>query len=253
MYIGMCALSPINSLSCPVLPGAHKGPSGDQLGIFKDCVLVFRPLKFPSPELETAGQESSSDAEVIELSREDRPGSPFGRSRHTTPHCSQRRQRRSKSCNPGTSEVSASQPAPASLTPSPLDLGYQTLEHSFCETGDSSVDSPLRDPRLEPGVTRGLEKSEPCHLLRLPNIVILKLLGYLNSRELARVAVTCRQLRHLCWSESLWTSIVLAGESLDTDRAVRAILSRLVWAREGRDGAPCVTTVVLSGCARYGR
>ena len=251
MYIGMCALSPINRLSCPVLPGAHKGPSEDQLRIFQDCVLViFQPLKFFPPELEAAGQESSSDAEVIELSREDRPGSPFGRSRHTTPHCSQR-QRRSKSCQPGASEV---QQAPASLTPSPLDLGYQTLEHSFCETGDSSVDSPLRDPRLEPGVTtRGLEKTQPCHLLRLPNILILKLLGYLNSMELARASVTCRQLRQLCWSETLWASIVLAGESLDTDRAVRAILSRLVWAREGRDGAPSVTTVVLSGCARYGR
>ena len=47
MYIGMCALSPINRLSCPVLPGAHKGPSEDQLRIFQDCVLViFKPLKF---------------------------------------------------------------------------------------------------------------------------------------------------------------------------------------------------------------
>ena len=204
-----------------------------------------------SPELETGGQESSSDAEVVELSREDRPGSPFGRSRHTTPHCSQRRQRRSKSCNPGGPCEPAERPSPASLTPSPLDLGYQTLEHSFCETGDSSIDSPMRDPRLEPGVTRGLERSGPCHILRLPQTLILKLLSFLNSKELARVSATCKQLRQLCWSENLWTSIVLAGESLDTDRAVRSILSRLVWAREGRDGAPGVTTVVLSGCARY--
>ena len=109
----------------------------------------------------------------------------------------------------------------------------------------------MRDPRLEPGVTRGLERSGACHILRLPQTLILKLLSFLNSKELARVSATCKQLRQLCWSENLWTSIVLAGESLDTDRAVRAILSRLVWAREGRDGAPGVTTVVLSGCARY--
>ena len=72
MYIGMCALSPINRLSCPVLPGAHKGPSGDQLRIFKDCVLVFRPLtKFPPQSLRLPGKSlpvtlrSSSSPERI--------------------------------------------------------------------------------------------------------------------------------------------------------------------------------------------
>ena len=184
---------------------------------------------------------------MLSLGRGDRPGSPFGRSRHTTPHTSQRRGTRSQSWTWGPS---LAQP---SLTPSPLDLGYQTLEHSFCETGESSTsDSPLRDPRLEPGVTgRSQERTQLCPLLGLPDTALLHLLRLLPSRELARLGSTCRRLQQLCWTEELWSCVVLAGEAaLDTDQAVRSILSRLVWA--GREGRPAqgVTTVLLGGCSR---
>jgi hypothetical protein len=112
-------------------------------------------------------------------------GSPFGRSRHGTPHSSQRRAR----------SRSRAACAASSLSPSPLDLGYQTLEHSFCETGDSSAESPQqRDPlRLEPGVTRtGAAPAARPPLLRLPERALRALLRALPSRDLARLGATCR-------------------------------------------------------------
>ena len=60
-------------------------------------------------------------------------GSPFGRSRHTTPHASQRQKTAA-----GTDLLSG-RPAAKQPPPSPLDAGYQTLEHSY--DGESSLSS----------------------------------------------------------------------------------------------------------------
>ena len=73
MYIGMCALSPINSLSCPVAPGAHKGPSGDQLRIFLRIVFwYFHHSNFPPQSLRLLGK--SLQAMPKSLSSPERTG-----------------------------------------------------------------------------------------------------------------------------------------------------------------------------------
>jgi len=189
-----------------------------------------------------------------------RAGSPFGRSRHATPHGSQRRSK--------------------SQTPSPLDPGYQTLEHSY--DGESSMSSdttnnshPLhvaqtkhlqveqaKNLRLEPGVLvkqpRRGQCVMPCHLFKLTDAALTNILSFLSSENLARVARTCRRLYQLSWQPELWCRITLSDERIDTDRAIRAILGRLVWGsgktvkgtQGAPKGAPGVKTVQLGGSSR---
>jgi hypothetical protein len=73
-----------------------------------------------------------------------RGGSPFGRSRHTTPHASQRKKGPPAASAaavelPGRPPPAKQPPAAKQPPPSPLDAGYQTLEHSY--DGESSLSS----------------------------------------------------------------------------------------------------------------
>ncbi len=68
-----------------------------------------------------------------------RGGSPFGRSRHTTPHASQRRKGPPPAASATAAEFPGRPPAAKQPPPSPLDAGYQTLEHSY--DGESSLSS----------------------------------------------------------------------------------------------------------------
>ena len=150
-----------------------------------------------------------------------RAGSPFGKSRQATPRASQRR----------SGEKSA--------TPSPLDLGYQTLEHSY--DGESSLSSEEPGP---PGA---------ASLLCLPDLLLSKVLAHLPTLHLVRVSSTCRRLRRLSWQPELWSTILLSDERLDVDKVIRSILARLVWGggrEEPLRGASCVETVRLGGSAR---
>ena len=60
----------------------------------------------------------------------------------------------------------------------------------------------------------------------------------------------------LAWQGGLWGRIVLSNDRIDTDRAIRAILGRLVWGHStrgsqgGNRGAPGVHTVQLGGSSR---
>ena len=149
-----------------------------------------------------------------------RAGSPFGKSRAGTPRTSVRRREEK------------------SATPSPLDLGYQTLDHSL--DGESSLSG--EDP--PPG---GLT------LLSLPDLLLTRILSHLPSLHLARLSNTSRRLRRLSWQPELWTTIALSEERLDVDKAIRSILGRLVWGggrEEPLRGASSVETVRLGGCTR---
>ena len=131
---------------------------------------------------------------------------------------------------PGRVETS-----PAAAPASPLDPGYQTLEHSY--DGESSLSS------------EAAPAGPACWLLALPDSCLLSILARLDSAvAVGRAGLTCRRLQQLAWRPLLWSSIRLTGcDRLDTDRAVRAILARLVGT--GR-GAPSVTAVQLGGNSR---
>ena len=156
--------------------------------------------------------------------------SPFGMSRGNTPSVSKRHVSRSKS-----------------ETPSPLDHGYQTLEHSY--DGDSSLGSDTC--QVATRVTSHV--SSACHLLSLNDSLLTRILANIRgSRDLARLGATCSRLRTLVWQPSLWTSISLSDSPLvASDSALRSILARLVWSGpQSGVGASCVRSVSLSGVTR---
>ena len=156
--------------------------------------------------------------------------SPFGVSRGNTPSVSKRRVARSKS-----------------ETPSPLDHGYQTLEHSY--DGDSSLGS---DSHVATRIASHV--SAACHLLSLNDGLLTRILANIRgSRDLARLGATCSRLRSLAWQPGLWATISLGDSPLvASDTALRAILARLVWSPASAQGvgATCVRSVSLAGCSR---
>ena len=157
--------------------------------------------------------------------------SPFGVSRGNTPSVGKRHVSRSKS-----------------ETPSPLDHGYQTLEHSY--DGDSSLGSDTC--HVATRVTSQGHVSSACHLLSLNDGLLTRILANISgSRDLARLGATCSRLRTLVWQPGLWASISLSDSPLvASDTALRAILARLVWSGPGAVGASCVRSASLSGVTR---
>ena len=133
-----------------------------------------------------------------------------------------------------------------SETPSPLDHGYQTLEHSY--DGDSSLGSDTC--HVATRVTSHV--SSACHLLSLNGGLLTRILANIRgSRDLARLGATCSRLRTLVWQPGLWASISLSDSPLvASDTALRAILARLVWSGPQAVGASCVRSVSLSGVTR---
>lgn len=166
-----------------------------------------------------------------------RDASPFGVSRGNTPSVGKRHVTRSKS-----------------ETPSPLDHGYQTLEHSY--EGDSSLGSDTCHVSSR-RTTLG-RVSTACHLLSLNDGLLTRILANIRgSRDLSKLAATCSRLRTLVWQPVLWSQISLSESPLvASDTALRAILARLVWSGPQSAtsvqavGAACVRSVSLSGVSR---
>ena len=166
------------------------------------------------------------------LGRGRRDASPFGVSRANTPSVTKRHAAGSKS-----------------ETPSPLDHGYQTLEHSY--DGDSSLGSDTC--HVTTRVTRLSHVNTACHLLSLNDGLLTRILVNIRgSRDLARLGATCSRLRTLVWQPDLWSHISLGDSPLvASDTALRAILARLVWSSSVQAvGASCVASVSLSRVTR---
>ena len=139
-----------------------------------------------------------------------------------------------------------------SETPSPLDHGYQTLEHSY--DGDSSLSSDTRATERLRHVDTRTDTRAPCHLLALNDTLLTRILRHVSAsggaRDLAVVGATCSRLRSLAWQPRLWSRLVFSSRHaamVATDAAMRAVLGRLV---NGGHGAASVTSVHLGGCAR---
>lgn len=81
------------------------------------------------------------------------------------------------------------------------DLGYHTL----------------------PAASWGSEGPKRCPFDRLPDDLLLRVLGFLASDQLCCCARVCRRWYFLAWEPQLWTSVVLASERLPVDQGQRLI------------------------------
>lgn len=129
--------------------------------------------------------------------------------------------------------------APRSVSPCG-DLGYHTLlgTPSWGDTSPVAQQQPQqRNPR------RGW-----CPFDRLPDDLLLRVLGFLASDELCCCARVCRRWYFLAWEPQLWTSVVLASERLPVDHGLRTLFRLL--SRDTPGVCSAVERVCLSGCVR---
>lgn len=84
---------------------------------------------------------------------------------------------------------------------------------------------------------------------RLSDDVILKIFSFLQSPDLSVCARVCRRFEILSWTPSLWQTIVLQGELVNGDKAIRSVLRQLCG--QGRTGTcPKIEKVHLTDGAK---
>ena len=113
--------------------------------------------------------------------------------------------------------------------------------------------SPPRTKKTAKRCTTPVKAARPagrrstCHLDRLPDNLLVKIMSYLTSLDIVNVSRTCKKLYFLSWEPDLWTTLSLtAAPHLDTDRAIKSILE--VLARNS--GLSALRCVVLNGSTR---
>merc|ERR1719234_14373 len=87
-------------------------------------------------------------------------------------------------------------------------------------------------------------------LLLLPDKALLHLLRLLDALTLARLALTSKRLYHLCWSPTLWTSVVLHGP-VDADLALSCLLATLARERGRGVVSAFVLYLVCNICCSF--
>lgn len=84
---------------------------------------------------------------------------------------------------------------------------------------------------------------------RLPNDVIFRIFSYLQSLDLSVCARVCRRFEILAWTPTLWRTIILQGENIVGDKAIRSVLRQLCG--QGRTGTcPNIEKVHLTEGAK---
>lgn len=160
------------------------------------------------------------------------------------------------------------------------DLGYHTLvgcSTSSLESSDLSTSHPLWDVRATKTPIRDLRimtnnaKHSPVSRSRastpssavatavlrrsrdqgscfdqLPDSVVVRILSFLNTNDLVRCSRLSRRFYFLAWEPELWSSVVLVGENVDADLALKTIF-RLLSRNSVRHG---LKKLVLNGCVR---
>lgn len=162
------------------------------------------------------------------------------------------------------------------------DLGYHTLLNkngisSNTTLSTSSLESsslfqdnlwdvratktPIRDlkimthnakhsPVSRSSTPRRLQTDLKNHFAQLPDAVLMKILSFLNTNQLVKCSRISRRFYFISWEPELWKSIVLNGEKLDADLALKTIfrlLSRNSAATHKHHG---LEKLVLNGCCR---
>ncbi|CAG9759896.1 unnamed protein product [Ceutorhynchus assimilis] len=78
---------------------------------------------------------------------------------------------------------------------------------------------------------------------------VIKIFTYLNSIDLSTVAQVCRRFDALAWTPSLWRTIIIEGEYISGDKAIKGVLRQLCG--QDRIGAcPTVERVHIRNGAR---
>ena len=126
------------------------------------------------------------------------------------------------------------------------DLGYHTLMNtcstSSLESSDNLWDvratkTPIRDLKLmthnakhspvsrssTPRSVKMLQKDRTNSFAKLPDSVVLRILSYLSTNDLVRCSRLSRRFYFLSWEPELWRSVVLTGEEIDADLALKTI------------------------------
>jgi len=83
---------------------------------------------------------------------------------------------------------------------------------------------------------------------RLSDDLLLRIFSLLTSSELAVCGRVCRRWHVLAWQPQLWSTIVLTGDNLSVDRALKSITR--VLGRASPPFCPAVERVLLNGCGR---
>ncbi|XP_022915662.1 F-box/LRR-repeat protein 7 [Onthophagus taurus] len=84
---------------------------------------------------------------------------------------------------------------------------------------------------------------------RLPDDLIVRVFSFLTSSDLSVCARVCRRFDALVWTPTLWRTILLEGETISGDRAIRGVLRQLCG--QGRTGAcPSIEKVYLANGAK---
>ena len=58
---------------------------------------------------------------------------------------------------------------------------------------------------------------------KLPDSAVLRILSYLSTNDLVRCSRLSRRFYFLSWEPELWRSVVLTGEEIDADLALKTI------------------------------
>lgn len=152
------------------------------------------------------------------------------------------------------------------------DLGYHTMltKHVVPTCSTSSLESsdhlwdvratktPIRDlkimthnarvisrsatPKIESHRHRGKDLFES-----LPESVILRIFSGLSTNDLIKCSRVNRRFYFLCWEPELWTSVVLTGETVDADLALKTIFRLLARNSAAKHG---LERLQLNGCSR---
>ena len=117
-----------------------------------------------------------------------------------------------------------------------------TCSTSSLESSDNLWDvratkTPIRDLKLmthnakhspvsrssTPRSVKMLQKDRTNSFAKLPDSVVLRILSYLSTNDLVRCSRLSRRFYFLSWEPELWRSVVLTGEEIDADLALKTI------------------------------
>lgn len=125
-----------------------------------------------------------------------------------------------------------------------LDQGYHTL---VSPSPGSTTPNLWADGSVYKG--KKFHQSRNNSFDRLPDELVVRVLSFLQSADLSVCARVCRRFDALVWTPALWRTLLLEGEHVSADRAVRAVLRQLCG--QGRTGAcPSVERVHVADGAK---
>ena len=134
-----------------------------------------------------------------------------------------------------------------------MDMSSLTLS---CPPGASRPRPPdVPDVKLDHrNIIASFRKNTSCSRMgifeTLTDDLILKILSHVDSVTRVRCGQVCRRFYLLAWDPAIWTSLTLSGDTLDTDLAVKSVLTCLTR-DSGRSGRYSrVSRINLTYCTR---